>query len=61
MYKRQVQLVLPKLKLGEWDRLLAGEKLANVRIDWGQWMDAAEEAEVRAQSARRAAAVARAI
>ena len=22
------------------DRLLAGEKLANVRIDWGQWMDA---------------------
>ena len=48
---RGVQLVLPKLKLGEWDRRLAGEKLANVRIDWGQWMDAAEEAEVRAQSA----------
>ena len=46
---RGVQLVLPKLKLGEWDRLLAGEKLANVRIDWGQWMDAAEEAEVRAE------------
>ena len=40
--------MLPKLKLGEWDRLLAA-KLANVRIDWGQWMDAAEEAEVRAE------------
>ena len=57
---RGVQLVLPKLKLGEWDRLLAGEKLANVRIDWGQWMDAAEEAEVRAQRTprhRRACAI----
>ena len=58
---RGVQLVLPKLKLGEWDRLLAGEKLANVRIDWGQWMDAAEEAEVRAKSACRAAPPPRAI
>ena len=58
---RGVQLVLPKLKLGEWDRLLAGEKLANVRIDWGQWMDAAEEAEVRAQSACRTFATACAI
>ena len=58
---RGVQLVLPKLKLGEWDRLLAGEKLANVRIDWGQWMDAAEEAEVRAQSACRTVATACAI
>ena len=58
---RGVQLVLPKLKLGEWDRLLAGEKLANVRIDWGQWMDAAEEAEVRAQSSCRAAPPPRAI
>ena len=58
---RGVQLVLPKLKLGEWDRLLAGEKLANVRIDWGQWMDAAEEAEVRTQSACRAAPPPRAI
>jgi len=47
---RSVKFELPKS--GEsrphWDRLTAGDKLSNILIDWGSWMDEEEEAEIRA-------------
>jgi len=30
-----------------WDRLTKGEKLPNIIVDWGSWIDEEEEAEVR--------------
>eukprot|EP00966_Prymnesium_polylepis_P307381 7103345-Prymnesium_polylepis.1 len=49
---RSVKFDLPKS--GEsrphWDRLTVGEKLPNIVIDWGSWMDEEEEAEVRAKA-----------
>ena len=45
---RSVKFELPKS--GEsrphWDRLTIGDKLPNIVIDWGSWMDEEEEAEV---------------
>lgn len=29
-----------------WDRLTVGEKLPNIIVDWGSWIDEEEEAEV---------------
>jgi len=40
------------IKSGEsrpyWDRLTIGEKLPNVVVDWGSWIDEEEEAEIKA-------------
>ena len=33
--------------LGHWDKLVQGEKLSNVLIDWTSWIDEAEENEIR--------------
>ncbi|KAL1520362.1 hypothetical protein AB1Y20_021951 [Prymnesium parvum] len=47
---RSVKFELPKA--GEsrphWDRLTVGEKLPNIVVDWGSWIDEEEEAEIRA-------------
>lgn len=47
---RYVKLELWKAEygLGHWDKLLVGEKLPNVLIDWTSWIDEAEESEIRA-------------
>ena len=47
---RSVKLELAKAEygLGHWDKLVAGEKLPNVLIDWSSWIEEAEETEVRA-------------
>ena len=47
---RVIKLELWKAEygLGHWDKLLVGEKLSNVLIDWTSWIDEAEEAEIRA-------------
>ena len=46
---RVVKLELWKAEygLGHWEKLLVGEKLANVLIDWTSWIDEAEENEIR--------------
>jgi hypothetical protein len=46
---RYVKLELAKAEygLGHWDRLIAGDKLPNVLIDWTSWIDEAEETEAR--------------
>jgi hypothetical protein len=46
---RCIKLELAKAEygLGHWDRLLVGEKLSNVLIDWTSWIDEAEENEIR--------------
>ena len=44
---RSVRMVLKKLAIGRWDRLLEGERLASVTVDWSQWMDEEEENEQR--------------
>ena len=46
---RCVKLELVKAEYGRphWDRLVMGEKLPNVLIDWTSWIDEAEENEIR--------------
>lgn len=46
---RCVKLDLAKAEYGRphWDRLVVGDKLSNIAIDWTSWVDEAEETEVR--------------
>ena len=45
--ERTLRLVLQKLAVVRWDRLVAGERLASISVDWSQWMDEEEELAVR--------------
>ena len=46
---RTIKLELAKAEYGRphWDRLVVGEKLSNVLVDWTSWIDEAEENEIR--------------
>eukprot|EP00325_Prymnesiales_sp_UTEX-LB-985_P007360 CAMPEP_0174705386 /NCGR_PEP_ID=MMETSP1094-20130205/8634_1 /TAXON_ID=156173 /ORGANISM="Chrysochromulina brevifilum, Strain UTEX LB 985" /LENGTH=190 /DNA_ID=CAMNT_0015903545 /DNA_START=63 /DNA_END=635 /DNA_ORIENTATION=- len=46
---RTIHLELAKAEygLGHWDKLIVGDKLPNVLIDWTSWIDEAEENEIR--------------
>lgn len=46
---RVIKLELAKAEygLGHWDKLIAGDKLPNILIDWTSWIDEAEENELR--------------
>ena len=43
----KMEIAKAEYGLAHWDRLMVGEKLPNVLIDWTSWIDEAEEAEVR--------------
>ena len=46
---RCVKMEVAKAEYGlaHWERLVVGEKLPNVLIDWTSWIDEAEESEIR--------------